>query len=227
MEIVAAALLLVLALPFFLLAVLLVQLDSPGPIIFKQERVGKDGRRFFLYKLRTMKRGANGSFPPHTQVDDPRFSPLCRLIRATCVDEVPQLWNIIKGDMCFVGPRPELPQIVATYTDDQKPVLRYKPGLMGISQLVLREGVDYRKKLVIENAYYPRRTLLKDALIVLLTPLVLFDHTLGKVLPFWRRRNEYTDAFWFKFLLGVNGGDPLHASQERTASLHSAAQSDR
>jgi len=122
LEILFAILLLILLFPFFLIAVIVVQIDSPGPIIFRQVRIGKGGRKFTLYKLRTMKKGANGSFPPHTQVNDPRFSPVCRFIRATCIDEVPQLWNILKGDMSFVGPRPELPKIVKTYDEEQKNV---------------------------------------------------------------------------------------------------------
>ncbi len=203
-EIIGAILLLILLLPFFLLAVLIVQLDSPGPIIFRQVRVGKGGKPFVLYKLRTMKKDADGNFPPHTQVNDPRFSPVCRVIRSTGIDEVPQLWNVIKGDMGFVGPRPELPRIVDTYTPEQRRVLNYRPGVFGISQLVLREGVDYRKKLKIELAYYPRRNLLKDLLILALTPWVLAQHTITRILPFVENKREYTDTAWFRFLISAD-----------------------
>ena len=205
LEILFAILLLILLFPFFLMAVIVVQIDSPGPIIFRQVRIGKGGRKFTLYKLRTMKKGANGSFPPHTQVNDPRFSPVCRFIRATCIDEVPQLWNILKGDMSFVGPRPELPKIVKTYDEEQKNVLKFEPGLFGISQLVLREGVDYRKKLIIENAYYPHRTLLKDFTITFLTPFVIVDNALGKILGHNGKKTAYTNTSWFRFIIRHNG----------------------
>ncbi len=205
------ALLFLLLSPFFLFAVLIVALDSPGATIFRQIRVGKNGIPFTLFKLRTMRRDADGHNPPHTVVDDPRFSPICRMIRATGIDEVPQLWNLIRGDMTLIGPRPEVPAVVDEYTDKQKKVLSYVPGLFGISQLVLREGVDYRKKLRIENLYYPNRTIFKDALILMLTPIVLFDQMMAKMLPFWKQRNEYVEAFWFKWLVPHNNSaDPLH-----------------
>ena len=203
LEIVGAIILLVVLFPFFLLAVLIVQVDSPGPVIFRQVRVGRGGKPFVLYKLRTMRKDADGNFPPHTQVNDPRFSPVCRLIRSTGIDEVPQLWNVLKGDMAFVGPRPELPRIVDTYTPEQKQVLKYRPGLFGISQLVLREGVDYRKKLRIELAYYPKRSFVKDILILILTPLVLAQHTITRILPFVENKREYTDTFWFRYLISA------------------------
>ena len=202
-EIVVASVLLILLLPFFLLAVVIVQIDSPGPIIFKQVRVGKNGKSFVLYKLRTMRKNANGTYPPHTQVNDPRFSPVCRLIRSTGIDEVPQLWNVIKGDMGLVGPRPELPAVVETYNSRQKEVLKFRPGVFGISQLALREGVDYRKKLKIELAYYPKRTLMKDIMILIFTPIVLMWHTLSKILPFVKHKREFVDTFWFRYLLSA------------------------
>jgi len=211
-EIWAALLLLMVLLPFFLIAVVLVQLDSPGKVIFRQRRIGKKGREFVLYKLRTMKKNANGAYPPHTQVNDPRFSPICRLVRATCIDEIPQLWNIIKGDMGFIGPRPELPQIVEQYDDEQRGVLEFKPGLLGISQLVLREGVNYRIKLKIENAYYCHRTRLKDCTVAALTPFVIMSHTLGRMLPWKQNRTEYIDARWFRFLMR-NGKSPAEMSE--------------
>ena len=205
LEFIGALILLILLLPFFVIAVLIVQLDSPGPIIFHQKRIGKDGKVFTLYKLRTMRKDADGTSPPHTQVNDPRFSPICRFIRATGIDEVPQLWNIIKGDMGFIGPRPELPNIVETYSQEQKEILKFNPGLFGISQLALREGVNYKKKLQIENHYYPNRNVIKDFLILFFTPLVLANHAFGRIIPFWKKRTEYTDTFWFKYLVSMNG----------------------
>ncbi len=108
--------------------------------------------------------------------------------------------------MGFVGPRPELPKIVHTYTPSQKKILEYKPGLFGISQLVLREGVNYKLKLAIENNYYPHKNFTRDMLILLLTPLVLADHTFTRIIPFIKHRREYTDTGWFRYLMSSNGG---------------------
>lgn len=192
-EMLLALVLFILLLPLFLFAVLLVQIDSPGRIIFKQPRIGKNGKPFILYKLRTMKRGANGNFPVHTQVNDERFSPLCRLIRATTIDEIPQLVNVMKGEMSLVGPRPERPQVVTTYTPTQRDILRFTPGLFGISQLAFREGVIVDKKLSLELKYYPQRTALSDIKIVCYTPFILLKDTFSKLVPSSNHRGDRTE----------------------------------
>jgi len=119
----------VVTLPFFLLAILLIQIDSPGPVFLKQERVGKDNKIFRLFKLRTMKEGADGTSPMHTQVNDQRFSKLCRFIRATTLDEIPQFVNVLIGNMSLIGPRPERAKVVEEYSPEQLEVLNYTPGL--------------------------------------------------------------------------------------------------
>ena len=230
LEIILTILLLILLFPFFLIAIILVRIDSPGPIIFKQKRVGFNSREFTLYKLRTMKQNANGSYPPHTQINDPRFSPLCRFIRASCIDEVPQLWNILKGDMKLIGPRPELPKIVKTYTPDQRNVLKYKPGLLGISQLVLREGVNYKQKLTIENSYYPNRSLWRDFMVFSLTPFVIASHAMSKMFKNGNGdRSQYTDTRWFKLLVDnriddvAEIGDTQNLTTKTTSDVHHKA----
>ncbi|MCD6502079.1 sugar transferase [bacterium] len=186
-EVIAASIFLIIALPLFLIASIIVLIDSPGPLILRQERVGKGGRVFKLFKLRTMKKGANGNLPMHTQVDDPRFSPICRFIRSTCIDEIPQLLNIIRGEMTFIGPRPERPPIVEAYTERQLDILSFTPGLFGISQLVFREGVIVPKKIALELKYYESRNIFRDIKILLYTPIVLISHMAGKV-----RSKKYT-----------------------------------
>ncbi len=186
-EVIAASIFLIIALPLFLIASIIVLIDSPGPLILRQERVGKGGRVFKLFKLRTMKKGANGNLPMHTQVDDPRFSPICRFIRSTCIDEIPQLLNIIRGEMTFIGPRPERPPIVEAYTERQLDILNFTPGLFGISQLVFREGVIVPKKIALELKYYESRNIFRDIKILLYTPIVLISHMAGKV-----RSKKYT-----------------------------------
>ncbi len=161
----------------------MVLIDSPGPLFLGQERVGKGGRIFKLYKLRTMKKGANGCLPMHTQLNDTRFSPICRFIRSTCIDEIPQLLNIIKGEMAFIGPRPERPPIVEAYTERQLEILRFTPGLFGISQLVFREGVVVSEKIALELRYYENRNFFTDIRVLFYTPIVIISHMAGKVRP--------------------------------------------
>ncbi|RKZ29453.1 sugar transferase [bacterium] len=182
-EIIIALLLMIITAPLFLLAVIVAMVDSPGKILLKQDRVGKNGKVFKLFKLRTMKKGANGDLPMHTQVNDPRFSPVCRFIRSTCIDEIPQFWNILKGEMTFIGPRPERPPIVEAYTERQRDILNFTPGLFGISQLVFREGVVVSEKIDVELQYYENRTIWKDSKILFYTPIVLLAHVAGKVRP--------------------------------------------
>ncbi len=182
-EIITALILLIVSMPLFIVASIIVILDSPGPLLLRQKRVGRNGRVFKLYKLRTMKKGANGNWPMHTQVNDPRFSPICRIIRSTCIDEIPQFWNIVKGDMTFIGPRPERPPIVEAYTSRQRDILNFTPGLFGISQLVFREGVVVSEKIEVELRYYESRTIFGDIKILLYTPIVLMAHIAGKIRP--------------------------------------------
>ncbi len=170
-----------LTLPFFLLAILMIQIDSPGPVFLKQTRVGKGGKAFKLYKLRTMKKGADGTNPMHTQVNDPRFTKLCRVIRATTLDEIPQFVNVLIGNMSMIGPRPERPRVVDTYTEEQREVLNYTPGLFGISQIAFREGVIVEKKIALERAYYRQRTFFSDMKILFYTPLVVLRDAFKKL----------------------------------------------
>jgi lipopolysaccharide/colanic/teichoic acid biosynthesis glycosyltransferase len=104
-DLVAALALLLLSAPFLLLLGLLVRLTSPGPVLYRQARVGRGGRRFVMLKFRTMRVDADG--PTRTLRDDPRRTPLGALLRRTSLDELPQLWNVVRGDMSLVGPRPE------------------------------------------------------------------------------------------------------------------------
>lgn len=130
-DIVVSAALLVALLPVFLVTALLVKLTSPGPIVFGQDRCGRDGKPFRCYKFRTMVQNAEilraelldrneMSGPVFKIRNDPRITPLGRVLRKTSIDELPQLWNVLRGDMSFVGPRPPLPAEVATYTPRER-----------------------------------------------------------------------------------------------------------
>jgi lipopolysaccharide/colanic/teichoic acid biosynthesis glycosyltransferase len=120
---------LVMTSPVVLIAALAVKLESPGPAFYSGPRVGKDGRTFRLLKLRTMRQQAAG--PAVTAGDDPRITPVGRLLRRTKIDELPQLFNVLRGDMSLVGPRPEDPKYVAMYSPEQRRVLTVRPGITG------------------------------------------------------------------------------------------------
>ena len=114
---------LVVLLPVMLVVALLVKLDSKGPILYRAQRVGRYGREFRLYKFRSMGAGAHKHGPPITGRDDPRITRLGRILRTSRIDELPQLVNVIRGDMSIVGPRPEDPTYVAFYTPEQFRIL--------------------------------------------------------------------------------------------------------
>jgi lipopolysaccharide/colanic/teichoic acid biosynthesis glycosyltransferase len=116
-----------------------VRLGSAGPVLYTQERVGKDGKSFDLYKFRSMRSGADRDGALVTGGGDPRVTRVGRLLRATKLDELPQLWNVLRGDMSLVGPRPEVPRYVAHYTPDQRRVLAVRPGITDPATLAFRD----------------------------------------------------------------------------------------
>lgn len=156
-DIVVSAVLLALSSPVLLLVAIAIRLDSRGPVIFRQARSGKGGVPFDIFKFRTMVANADRLGPVITTAGDPRVTRVGGWLRRTKLDELPQLVNVLRGEMSFVGPRPEVPRYVALYTPAQRAVLTVRPGITGISQLELRdeearlEGVDD-----IENAYIHR-----------------------------------------------------------------------
>lgn len=139
--------------PFFLIIAFLIVIDSRGGVFYKQLRVGKNGKEFYLFKFRSMKSGADKT-GQLTIGNDARVTKIGKFIRKTKLDEIPQLINIIKGDMSVVGPRPEVPKYVAMYSPEQKKVLTIRPGLTDYASL---EYFDEQKILGQssdpENAY--------------------------------------------------------------------------
>jgi lipopolysaccharide/colanic/teichoic acid biosynthesis glycosyltransferase len=123
--------------PLLLLAALWVKLDSPGPMLFNQERVGRHGRSFRIHKFRTMRDDP----APGRQITvgaDPRITRSGRWLRAAKLDELPQLFNVLKGEMSFVGPRPEVPRYVAFYTAEERRVLELRPGITDLASIKYR-----------------------------------------------------------------------------------------
>ena len=137
--VVAAASLTVLAVPCALIA-WAIKLSSPGRVIYRQRRIGRGGQPFCLYKFRTMRCTERG--PQVTVEGDPRITPIGRWLRRWKLDELPQLWNVLRGDMSVVGPRPEVERFVRYYTPEQRRVLDQTPGLAGMAQagLPVRSG---------------------------------------------------------------------------------------
>ena len=175
----AIAVLLLLALaPFMLALAIAVRLTSPGPAFHRATRAGRDGRPFTMLKLRTMRLGPGAAV---TTRSDPRITPLGRILRRTRIDEVPQLWNVVRGDMSLVGPRPEDPRFAALYTTEQRAVLAVRPGITGAAQLAFRdeerlldpsdpEGSYVRevlpRKIAMDLEYVRRRSLAGDLAII-------------------------------------------------------------
>lgn len=176
--------LLLASLPLLALLVWRVRRESPGPGLFVQVRVGERGRRFRMWKLRTMVQDASERLgqlvdlerlpqPVFKLQDDPRVTPLGRFLRRSSLDELPQLWNVVKGDMSLVGPRPEEEAIVLRYDAHQRRRLKARPGLTGLQQIEARAVTDLDERVRLDVYYIRRRTLLFDLWILLRTPLAV------------------------------------------------------
>jgi lipopolysaccharide/colanic/teichoic acid biosynthesis glycosyltransferase len=181
--------LLVLA-PIGVLIGILIKLDSPGPVLYQARRIGRGGRPFRMYKFRTMAAGADRSGPALTYKDDPRITRMGQLLRRVRIDEMPQLFNVLKGEMSLVGPRPEAPEYVDLGQPIWRQVLSIRPGICGLAQLTyavdepaLLESAttldhDYVNrilptKLQLDLRYVRERSFLLDLRLILQTFLVL------------------------------------------------------
>lgn len=129
-------------LPLFIFVLFLIKFSSSGPIIYSQERVGLNSRIFHLYKFRSMVINADQIGTSVTTGKDHRVTKIGRILRKTKLDELPQLWNVLKGDMSFVGPRPDVPEIVNNYNSEMKKILEVRPGITSNASLHLRNEED-------------------------------------------------------------------------------------
>ena len=141
-DLVVAAVALALASPVIAVAAIAVKLDSRGPAFFSGPRVGRDGAVFQIHKVRTMSVGAPGTGPAVTAGDDPRITRVGRFLRRAKLDELPQLLNVLKGEMSLVGPRPEHPRYVEHYTAEQRRLLSVRPGITGPAALAFLDEED-------------------------------------------------------------------------------------
>lgn len=156
-DMVCAALGLLVLSPVLLLCALLVGLTSPGGVLFRQERVGKDGVPFTIYKFRSMRKD-NAGLKISTSSDS-RITPVGRVLRKTKLDELPQLWNVLKGDMSFVGPRPEVREYTDLYTPEQRQVLLVRPGITGLASIRYRNEND-----LLSASTDPNRTYIEEVM---------------------------------------------------------------
>jgi exopolysaccharide biosynthesis polyprenyl glycosylphosphotransferase len=185
LDIVVSALLLGMLSPLFALVALLIKVTTHGPVFFAQQRCGRNGRTFRCYKFRTMVQGAeimkeslltrNEMTGPVFKIrNDPRITPLGRVLRKTSIDELPQLWNVLRGDMSLVGPRPPLPEEVATYTPREHIRLSVPPGLTCLWQVSGRSDLDFDRWIELDIEYIRRRCFWYDLwLLVRTVPAVL------------------------------------------------------
>ena len=186
MDIVLALAAVIVGSPFFLLTALIVKVTSPGPIIFSQIRVGRYGRHFKFYKFRSMyidaearkaellKHNESGDGVIFKMKRDPRITPVGRFIRKFSIDELPQLFNVILGDMSLVGPRPPLPSEVRTYTLEERKRLNITPGITCLWQVSGRSELPFSKQIALDKEYIASRSVWKDFLILLKTiPAIL------------------------------------------------------
>jgi lipopolysaccharide/colanic/teichoic acid biosynthesis glycosyltransferase len=186
---------LILLSPLLLIIALAVKLSDRGPIFYRQRRIGQFGLPFFIWKFRTMVSNADAIGPSVTSNNDPRITPLGRLLRRTKVDELPQLWNVLRGEMSLVGPRPEVARYVEHYSREQRAILRHKPGITDLASLRFRNEESLLKnstateqfyidhclprKLKLNQEYAEKANLLTDTWIILQTICPYWAGVLG------------------------------------------------
>jgi len=175
--------------PLMVVIALFIKLDSPGSIIYKSKRVGKNGRLFEMYKFRTMVMNADNHGPLVTAGDDWRMTRVGRMLRRTKLDELPTLWNVLKGDMSFVGPRPENPKSAALYTDEQRRIWTMRPGITSLATIKYRNEESFlagakdldakyfeimQDKLRLELEYIENHSFYLDLVLLFRTLLAIF-----------------------------------------------------
>lgn len=159
MDIVISGIGLIIASPIMLLTAVLIKIDSPGKVLFMQERIGKDGKVFKIAKFRSMcTRAEHTGSGVYSGKNDARVTRVGKIIRATSIDELPQLYNILKGDMSLIGPRPPLtyhPWTIDKYTEEQLHMFDVRPGITGWAQIHGRKSVEWNKRIEL-NVWYVR-----------------------------------------------------------------------
>ena len=173
LDIIVATIAAVILSPVMVITAIAVKLESEGPALFKQDRLGLDGKVFKIYKFRSMCQGAEHTGTGvYSGADDMRVTKVGKIIRATSIDELPQLFNIIKGDMSFIGPRPPLtyhPWDISEYTEEQLHMFDVRPGISGWAQINGRKDVEWHKRIELNCWYVDHMSLWLDIRILFTT----------------------------------------------------------
>jgi lipopolysaccharide/colanic/teichoic acid biosynthesis glycosyltransferase len=160
--------------PTLIFLAILIKWDSRGPILFRQTRIGKDGKPFTIYKFRTMRAETNPyATTPENDMRDPRITRVGRLLRKAGLDEIPQLLNVLKGDMSIVGPRPEMPFLVSQYKPKQHKRLQVLPGITGLWQISPARYQPIHMNLQYDLYYIAHQSLSLDVMIIAMTAVHL------------------------------------------------------
>ena len=188
LDAVAALLGLAVTSPLLAASALAIKLDDGGPVFYRQTRVGKDGKDFELLKLRTMEVGAERKGAGFAvDAGDSRITRVGRLLRRTSVDELPQLWNVARGEMSLIGPRPTLRYQVETYTARQRRRLDVRPGLTGWAQVNGRATLPWEQRIELDVWYVEHRSPRVDLTILMRTPRALFGGTYKGATGGWKQ----------------------------------------
>lgn len=172
-DVVAAGILSLALFPVVILAALLVKLTSPGPLLFTQDRAGKNGKIFRLRKFRTMRGGREPDPKELVPLDHPEITRIGRFLRRFKIDELPQLVNVLRGEMSLIGPRPTLPDQVAAYDEFRRQRLLVRPGITGLAQVYGSALTPWDERILYDIAYVRRCSLLMDLWIILRTKWVI------------------------------------------------------
>jgi lipopolysaccharide/colanic/teichoic acid biosynthesis glycosyltransferase len=168
-DIVGSSILLIGLLPLCLMIAVLIKLDTPGPVLFRHHRIGRNGKHFVLWKFRSMRKDVPRYGISPRNVEDMRLTRVGRLIRRLSIDELPQLINVLRGEMSFVGPRPEMPFIVDRYRPFERERLAAKPGITGLWQVSPARALPIHDNLQYDLHYISNQNLLLDCAIILRT----------------------------------------------------------
>jgi lipopolysaccharide/colanic/teichoic acid biosynthesis glycosyltransferase len=191
LDLAGASIGLVLASPFLAAAAIAIKLDGGGPVLYRQQRVGKDGREFELVKLRTMVVGAESKGAGWAvNHGDPRITRVGSVLRRLSFDEVPQLWNVVRGEMSLIGPRPTLAYQVEQYTPHQRRRLDVRPGITGWAQVQGRASLPWEERIELDVWYVEHRSPRLDLKILARTPFALFGGTYKGKTGGWQAGGE-------------------------------------
>ncbi len=177
-DVVLSLFILIVLSPILLITALAIKLDSKGPVIFKQKRLGLDAKEFYIYKFRSMCVGAEKG-GVYSDNNDKRVTKVGNILRKTSIDELPQAINILKGDMSFIGPRPPLtyhPWPIDQYTDEQRKMFNVRPGITGWAQVNGRKAVEWNRRIELNNWYVDNVSFLLDIKICFMTVFKVFTN---------------------------------------------------